>query len=396
MYIRLLQTYVILMMILLMGCSLLKFELTSDAVPLTPEQQQLRVVAREFGERFFTAIEKTASEIQASDTKNIYKEHAILWKINAESVALDAIYKNQPAIAFIDIWAFTIQMEQFFTTSTAEELFGPWTQTIQTTSIQMRKDIEVIAKRHFSSSDYKKIIEFINSYVSENPIQDLTFKRYPIYSVWLAKTEAENKEIEKNKDQKKEVTPTTVGTLPEVMSDLSDRMAAITRQLQKNVLWQTELLTLNGDVDVKLLGKTVDNVYYSSVQLKDIFLNKESSMEYLADQIAIKLHPIVTDIDNMVTSYIFTLQQEGNKLGITLLDERMAIERMVERERIAILDKVNEIRELALAQVMEEVTNLVKSVLWLLIILFAVVLCIPFGFGVMFGKLLSLRKKNIS
>lgn len=396
MNIRLLQLYVIIVLTMLMGCSLLKFELSSDAVPLTPEQQQLRMVAREFGERFFTAVEKTATEIQSADTKNIYKENAILWKINAEAVAIDAIYKNQPAIAFIDMWAFTIQMEQFFTTDTAKELFGEWRQVILTTATQMRKDIEVIARNQFSSADYKKIVAFLDTYVKDNPVIDLTFKRYPIYSVWLAKTEAENKAIEESKDENKKVTPTTVGTLPEVMSDLSDRMAALTRQVQKNVLWQTELLALNGDVDVKLLGKTVDNVYYSSVQLKDIFINKEHSMEFLANQFALQLYPLVTDLDTMFTSYMNILQQEGARFSFTLSNERVAIERLIERERIAILEKVDEIRELALEQVMQEVTNLIKSVLWLLIILFAIILCIPFGFGVMFGRLLHLRKKNIS
>ena len=394
MSIRLLQVSIIIVMTMLMGCSLLKFELVSDAVPLTPEQQQLRTVAREFGERFFTAVEKTSTEIQSSDTESIYKEHAILWKINAEAVAIDAIYKNQPAIAFIDMWAFTIQMEEFFTTDTGKKLFGPWTQLILTTATQMRKDIETIAKNNFKSADYTKIVAFITSYVHENPITDLTFKRYPIYSVWLAKTKEENQAIKKDKDNSKEVTPTTVGTLPEVMSDLSDRMAAITRQLQKNVVWQTELLALNGDIDVKLLGKTVDNVYYSSVQLKDIFLNKEGSMEYLASQFALQIRPLVTSLDTMFTSYLSLLQQEGDRLGFVLVNERIALEKMVERERIAILDKVSEIRELALKQVMEEVTSLIKNTLWLLIILFTVILCIPFGFGVMFGKLLHLRKKR--
>lgn len=405
MILRLLQVYAVIMLALLMGCSLLKFELKSDAVPLTPQQHELRSVAREFGELFFTAVEKTAEEIQHSNTSNIYKENAILWKINAQAVAIDAIYKNQPTIAFIDMWAFTIQMENFFKTESGKQLFGSWIKPVLETATKMRTDIQTIAKKQFSKEEYKKIEAFINGYVKENPITDITFKRYPIYSVWLAKTEATNKEAKQSKDGDKETTPTTVGTLPEVMSDLSDRLAAISRQLQKNVLWQTELLALNGDIDVKLLGKTVDNVYYSSVQLKNIFQNKENSMDYLAQRFRVQLEPLIKNMDAMVNSYLFVLQKESLKLTNAITNERIALEELIERERIAldaiierernaVLEKINTIRQDGIEQVMMEVKSLIKGILWLLIILFAVVLFIPFGFGVMFGKLLSMKKKN--
>lgn len=190
--------------IALTACSLLNIELKSDAIPLSPEQQRLRTATRDFGEIFFTAIEKTAQSIQNSTTNPKYKENAITWKINAQAIAIDAIYKNQPAVAFVDMWAFTIQMNNFFATDKGKELFGSYIQEVLRTSSAMENAIATLAQQYFSKKDMQDIKKFLDSYVQKHPITDLTFQRYPVYTLWAANIAKKNKEIqEANKGKKK-------------------------------------------------------------------------------------------------------------------------------------------------------------------------------------------------
>ena len=382
--------------IVLAACSLLNIELKSDATPLSPEQQRLRTATRDFGEIFFTAIEKTAQSIQNNTTDTKYKENAITWKINAQAIAIDAIYKNQPAIAFVDMWAFTIQMHNFFATEKGKELFGPYVQEVLKTSSAMENAVATLAQQYFSKKDAQDIRTFLDSYVQKHPITDLTFQRYPVYTLWAANVAKKNREIQeankgKKKNEKQEKIGTTVGTMPEVLSDMSDRIAVLTRQVQKNLVWQTELLALNGDVDVKLLGKTVDNMYESSIELKDILLNKDDTLNTFASVLTDKMYPVITTLDTTGNKYMVRLESLSTNVATMLETQRLAIEALVANERATILATLDTMRESTIKQVMQELSAMISSVLWVLIVFLLVVLFIPFSFGMFIGRLTKKR-----
>ncbi|MGL4722225.1 MAG: hypothetical protein ACRCV3_02865 [Desulfovibrionaceae bacterium] len=371
--------------VMLAGCSLLKLELKSDAIPLSPEEQNLRLLAREYGEIFFAGIEESANIIVNKSQNVIYKENAILWKIYANSVAIDAIYKNQPTIAFMDIWAFVAQMQVYFTKSSST-LFGKEGIYALETVNRLYNQIDTIAKQQFSKANYEKAKEFLVSYVEQYPIESIQFVRQPIYTMWL-------ESVKKSQDEGEEVALKTVGTLPEVLTDTSDKMSVLTRQMEKTLLWRTEIMMLHGEIDPTLFGKTLDNVYVASKNIEVILRDRDALMESISKSLTQRMHVLLQEVDSVAGKYGDLISQERVLIAEEITLQRVALAEMIEQERSQILLQVEAMRKSTVEEVFAQVQSLFSNILWLLIVLFSVVLFIPFGVGVFFGRVLSRKKK---
>lgn len=87
---------VLMLSIVLSGCSLLEVKLDSQTTPLTQQELNARIMTREYAKMFFTRVEDSADLIAqsypADDT--LHQSYVLLWKIHAEQGLQQAAYQT--------------------------------------------------------------------------------------------------------------------------------------------------------------------------------------------------------------------------------------------------------------------------------------------------------------
>lgn len=369
--------YVVLVfLVMLSGCSLLDIKIDSQTTPLTQQELKMRLVTREYAQQFFTSVESTADGIAATypvEDKNS-QSTLLLWKINAEEGMGNAIYQVSPLAALLDSWVFTQQMDDFFRNGAGKEQWTSMAPILQMTQTQL-DEIAQAAKKLLNSSDYTFSQTFVTQFAAQHRFSDLRFRRTPAYRAWLTQKGVDEASIN-----------TTVGTMPEAMSDISDRLSLMSAQTPKVMSWKAQLIGLNSDVSSEDVKETLASVRATSASFQDFVANNPQYMQDLARQMNLELQPLLDDLD----------KKAEHKLE-QLTAERIALETMVERERKAIGVMVGEQRQLltqdldALSQqlvtlVMDKLIELIKSTILYFVLFIVTIFFAPLGLGFMLGK----------
>lgn len=105
------KRYLILLAAILMlnGCSLLKFSLDTGDTPLTREQINTRLTVRAFYKDFSLSVINTADSIYQSTDSLKLKLRAIEWKLRSTSLCAQAAFGNIPEISLLNTWLLCVQ-----------------------------------------------------------------------------------------------------------------------------------------------------------------------------------------------------------------------------------------------------------------------------------------------
>ncbi|MCG9551908.1 chemotaxis protein [Vibrio sp. Isolate31] len=377
---------VLVLSIVLSGCSLLEVKLDSQTTPLTQQELNARLMTREYAQLFFTQVEDSADIIAqsypADDT--LHQSYVLLWKIHAEQGLQQAAYQTSPMSALIDTWVFTAQMNQFYAEGEGADLFT--TDHVVNTARSLDQEAEKLAKGVLSSSDFKKSKAFVAEFVASNPFNDLTFRSTPAYREWLAYLGKDESQIVQS-----------LGTMPEVMSDASDRLSLMADQTPKLMSWKAELVAMNSSLTGEDLSMTLESLRQMSASMQDFIENNPEYMQTLASIISAKMQPLLNDLSDKTDQKLAMLSDERVALEKMVTREREALVQMIEKERIEVAGIVTSERELFtqdLDRVSQEVVvlaidklmALIKGVIIYFILFILVVFFAPLGIGYWLGK----------
>ena len=317
---------VLVLSIVLSGCSLLEVKLDSQTTPLTQQELNARIMTREYAKMFFTRVEDSADLIAqfypADDT--LHQSYVLLWKIHAEQGLQQAAYQTSPMSALIDSWVFTAQMNQFYSQGDGADLFA--TDDAVETARFLDQEAEKLAKGVLSSSDFKKSKAFVAQFAASHPFKDLTFRSTPAYREWLSYLGKDESQIVQS-----------LGTMPEAMSDASDRLSLMADQTPKLMTWKAELVALNSSLTGEDLSMTLESLRQTSASMQDFIENNPEYMQTLASIMSTEMQPLLNDLSD----------KTDQKLAM-LSDERVALEKMVTREREALVEMIAKERPLLL------------------------------------------------
>ncbi|MCL1139163.1 chemotaxis protein [Shewanella pneumatophori] len=367
---------------LLNGCSLLEIKLESGIEPLPQEQLNMRVFSRDFSTVFYSQVESAADLIERNTDSIPVKSNTLMWKINAEQNLQHTIFQASPTAAMLDTWVFTEQMVEFFESGAGKNVFGEQQAVAVEASIKLRDQFERTVKS-FGAAKFNKNQKFVKEYVASHPIKDMAFARESAFTDWLEFHQISEFDA-----------ITTFGTVPEVMSDISDRMAMIAEQMPKILGWKAELYALHSNINADEIQRTLTSISDTSAKFQQLMAQSPEMMQSLAVDMRKELTPLLAQLSADTDDKLKQLSVERQALELMVKNERQALETMVARERAAAAVDLEQISQNAVEVVFQEITKTLKSLILYFVLFLVVVFFAPLGLGVWLGKRMQIKKQT--
>ncbi|MDZ5177464.1 chemotaxis protein [Vibrio parahaemolyticus] len=366
----------------LSGCSLLEVKIASQTVPLTKQELNMRILTREYALQFFAQVEQAADVLQEQYDPNdkVNQSYVLLWKINAEEGLQAAAYQVSPMAALIDTWVFTHQMNQFYATGAGRDIFA--TDEAKQVSAHLANEVEQLAQSLLKKEVYDKTKLFVADFVKQYPFADLSMIRTPAYRAWL----------EANQISEEDAV-TTLGTMPEALGDVSDRLSLVSEQTPKIMTWKAQLLALNSSASIEKVNAALNSLQVTADSMRDFIDNNPEYMRYLAEQMAVELQPLVEDIDQKTEARLSQLGEERQALEDMVARERQEIALIITHEREKFAQDMDRVSQEVVNLAMTKLIELVKSTIVYFILFIAAIFFAPLGLGYVLGKRAAVKTK---
>ncbi|EHH1172769.1 TPA: chemotaxis protein [Vibrio parahaemolyticus] len=366
----------------LSGCSLLEVKIDSQTVPLTKQELNMRILTREYALQFFAQVEQAADVLQEHYDPNdkVNQSYVLLWKINAEEGLQAAAYQVSPMAALIDTWVFTHQMNQFYATGAGRDIFA--TDEAKQVSAHLANEVDQLAQSLLKKEVYDKTKLFVADFVRQYPFADLSMIRTPAYRAWL----------EANQISEEDAV-TTLGTMPEALGDVSDRLSLVSEQTPKIMTWKAQLLALNSSASIEKVNAALNSLQVTADSMRDFIDNNPEYMRYLAEQMAVELQPLVDDIDQKTEARLSQLGEERQALEEMVARERQEIALIITHEREKFAQDMDRVSQEVVNLAMTKLIELVKSTIVYFILFIAAIFFAPLGLGYVLGKRAAVKTK---
>ncbi|HAS6979409.1 chemotaxis protein [Vibrio parahaemolyticus] len=366
----------------LSGCSLLEVKIDSQTVPLTKQELNMRILTREYALQFFAQVEQAADVLQEQYDPNdkVNQSYVLLWKINAEEGLQAAAYQVSPMAALIDTWVFTHQMNQFYATGAGRDIFA--TDEAKQVSAHLANEVDQLAQSLLKKEVYNKTKLFVADFVKQYPFADLSMIRTPAYRAWLEANQISE-----------EGAVTTLGTMPEALGDVSDRLSLVSEQTPKIMTWKAQLLALNSSASIEKVNAALNSLQVTADSMRDFIDNNPEYMRYLAEQMAVELQPLVDDIDQKTEARLSQLGEERQALEEMVARERQEIALIITHEREKFAQDMDRVSQEVVNLAMTKLIELVKSTIVYFILFIAAIFFAPLGLGYVLGKRAAVKTK---
>ncbi|EGQ8312053.1 chemotaxis protein [Vibrio parahaemolyticus] len=366
----------------LSGCSLLEVKIDSQTVPLTKQELNMRILTREYALQFFAQVEQAADVLQEQYDPNdkVNQSYVLLWKINAEEGLQAAAYQVSPMAALIDTWVFTHQMNQFYAKGAGRDIFA--TDEAKQVSAHLANEVDQLAQSLLKKEVYDKTKLFVADFVRQYPFADLSMIRTPAYRAWL----------EANQISEEDAV-TTLGTMPEALGDVSDRLSLVSEQTPKIMTWKAQLLALNSSASIEKVNAALNSLQVTADSMRDFIDNNPEYMRYLAEQMAVELQPLVDDIDQKTEARLSQLGEERQALEEMVARERQEIALIITHEREKFAQDMDRVSQEVVNLAMTKLIELVKSTIVYFILFIAAIFFAPLGLGYVLGKRAAVKTK---
>ncbi len=364
----------------LKSCSLVKIE--SEQKPLTTTDLNTRLLTQSFVRDAANKVEKSADSILSSSDDVDLQTKSLQWKINTLSSFRKVGFQTSPKLALMDTWTLMLAAEKYFATDDAMNSFKPYGQLVYNTAKNNLKEIDKIAKHLLSESDYINHKEFAENYAAKYPQKDLSFYHNPV-----------REEYQIFKRLPDSLSMQTVGSLSEVVADLTNKLTYTSENTGKQLQWNTELMLKKNGIDSLKIKQVSDSL---GIKFNKLIVLAEESPELFKKALSDFQTDLAIFNERLNGSIVYSmnhLSQEREIVANRLKDERIAIDSIILRERIALSKEAEVLGGQFLDNSMNHLKEIIKTVLGYLILLLAVIIFLPFLIGYYTGKTFSKNKK---
>lgn len=340
------------------GCSLMKLSLEGDSEPFSKKDLNKRLLVRAFHDDFTSSVVQVADSIRKTSDDLVIQQKAIEWKINTNKASASAAFQSIPEIALVDSWVLSKQMDSYFDTGMGNNLFGEATPLAAQTTKRALEKIKNIAKTLYAKEKYVQLASFVSKYAGENPITSLTFSKNNLLG-----------ELTQHLNVADTTYITTLGSSAQAMSDLSDRIGVFREQLQLQLEWQKELISLsweNDSIADSYLARA-DSLSVRLDQLARIAKESPETMALIAENMRMELLQVVYGFTDGIDG---SIRQFG--------EERDELQKFIDAQRVLAVADLNNSGKVLIDETGQSATEVIKEVSWLLIVL-AIVFALVFG-----------------
>jgi hypothetical protein len=358
----------------LAGCSLLSIK--SPERPLSPRDLNARILTRQLSAQFIQSVGRCAEDIAGTEQDNAALLDATLrWEIGSISSSRRAATQVAPMMSLLDTWALAGQMQAFMGAGGGgETLFGTHQPAVRAVTDSYAEGAEALARRLLTPHEFDDYHKFVAGYVREHPLQDLTFVRASVVELWSREKGADIKLVD------------SLGTIPEAMADVAERMQiygdTVPTQVERGAqLALREAGYSQSDVQGEL--RQLDE------RLARLTAVAESSPDLVREAIADvrrSLRDVLDHLDHSSAGAAQALREERIALFAEIQTERTALEADVDVQRKALAADAARIADQVVKSAGAQARYLAGEVLLLVIVLAVVVLGLPFAAGYLVGR----------
>src|SRR5262245_22227723 len=222
------------------------FVLTTDCAPRTARRQTdimeqsgkvsvsaavLRGRVNDLVERFAGRIELTADQISAETHDGAVRRRALVLKIDAIPAAYAAGFRADPLAAVVDLWGFAFQFREYTESRTGQNGFGDMQPLVQACARDLLADADAVIRtiairpEHFEQARAK-----VETWARIHPVQYM-FSARASGAALVADLRSDDRDVF-----------LAVGTVSDVVENLSERVNSYAAQLPKQARWQAEIL----------------------------------------------------------------------------------------------------------------------------------------------------------
>lgn len=380
------------------GCQSAKDARSEVIAGLDPDYRvrPLTLQMHEYALTFSALVEHGADQIAASTDDSTIRRNALLWKVNAIPAMRVACFRPDPLSACLDAWTLARQMDDFFTTGAGAAVFGDQQAIAVNVSHELAVRIRDIGSSVARSPAEMRTIEqdWIDPWVEANRIDNLHFLR------------------ESSIDRFAELAFVQGGTWEQFASieEQAIRLMVQTRiylaELPKMARWQAELFreealdderihaALHGLQRLGDIAEAANRATTFADQLPALVQAQREALEAFVQaqreaieelfarersaifaQLADERVAVFEGIDRQRDLLIAALDEQRIDTHKRLSDERAMMTaaftseltramEAITAERIATVQRVNEIAVAALAQSEQELERVVDHLIW--------------------------------
>ncbi len=376
---RIIQLFLIAIPIFFSSCSLLQVSVGSDVEPLTKNELSKRFTVRTFSSDFIFQVSSVADSIEASATLLDYKRNAIKWKLNVANTISPAAYQTKGDLALLETWIFCVRMNRFLHSDYANTLFGLENLTkVQACAALGEEQMQKSAKRLLSNAEYQSTVSFVDDYSKQNPFATLDFS--------LANIANEYREYMQIPDS---LMLSELGTIPEVVGDLTERMEMYSKQVQRNMQWRSDAVKLNWENDSiaqKILQQS-DTLAALLASLSEIARNSPEMATEIAANVNEQMQPVIKDVNDLMYNSLDLFNQQRDSIQKFIDQQRMALQQDIVTSGDSLMHSAAD----SLAHFVRKISlTIVLVVLLLIVMLFG----LPFLLGYYIARLRYQSRKS--
>ncbi|MFV0290948.1 MAG: hypothetical protein ACK5IJ_08655 [Mangrovibacterium sp.] len=366
------------LMMFISSCSLLEFTMSTEGVPLTKEELSKRFAVRTFSSDFIARVSQVADSVAAQSEQVEGRKNAIKWKLSVANTISPIAFQSKGDLAIIETWLFCEQMQDFFETTTLDSLFEKKdVQAIRECALGGTEQMQKIAKRLLSAEGYAASVQLIEIKRKQNPFTSLDFTAQGVSALY--------QEFLQIPDS---MMVSGVGTVPELISDLTDRMGMYGKQVQRNVEWKSDIIGMSWETDSmaqQFLQKT-DTLTALLNAIAEIARDSPELANQIAANMNEQLRPIISDASVLMHQSMQEFDHQRDSIQRFLNVQREAIQRDIVVSGDSLMHSAAD----SLACFVRKISFAIVLVVILLIVL---LFGLPFFLGYFIAKL-QYRSKN--
>ena len=355
------------------GCSLVS--LKTPERPLSNRDLNARILTREFSYHFIAAVGQCADDMGAGETDPEVLTRALRWKIAAATESQRAASRISPMMSLLDTWALTAQMRAFLSPGQAGgELFGSHQEAALALAGELDKEAQALARRLTASNEFDEYQRFVDAYVRDQPLASLEFVRPSVLELWSAAHGGGARLVD------------SMGTIPEAMTDVSDRLKMSSDALALQTLWRTQLA-------LREAGYSGDDIRAALRQLDERLATASQAAEHAPQllhetigEVRRSVLDVLERVDSSSARMIETLRTEREALAADVRVERQAVVAAADAQRRALAQDAAAIAERVVRSSGDEARRLAREMLLLVTVLAVVLLGLPFAAGYALGR----------
>jgi hypothetical protein len=365
----------IILLTTLTSCSLLDVKIENPAVPLSDKQMNMRLLSRDFLPQYFQTIETTMQAAVGKDSQLSHQISLTYWQLNSEQAGVKAVLQSDPMIVMLDMWLLLQQQSSYFQDEAADKEFAASKALIAKAMEGLLLQFKSLASSILSPAEYEQAQSFIQQQLDSVPLAELSFDRGSIIADWYTFQGLSIADANSN-----------VGTLPQVMSDFSDRIGLSTQQASKNLEWKLKLLDMRSGFDNGQLQLLLSSLQQTTNNLEELTGPDSARRDEISAELAKQFTPLLEQMYQQMDQFEQGIAGEREALSAFLQLERQALAKDVAIERAAIFAETKDLSSVVIQQFSQDFKSMLVVILLALLIFILVLFFVPFYIGFTLGK----------